>query len=59
MWMELPENPKSHSASQVISRLIWNPKFNFRIHKTTTLNPILSLMISFPTILNPQLEDTF
>jgi len=33
---------QSHSASQDIPRLLWNPKFHCRVHKNKSLTPTLS-----------------
>jgi len=34
----------SHSASQEIPRLLWNPEFHFRLHNSLPLDPNLSQM---------------
>jgi hypothetical protein len=47
----------SHSASQEITRLLWNPKVHYLVRKTLTLVPIQSTPsqpISFPEIYRPK-----
>jgi len=40
LWSRVAD---SHSASQEIPRLVWNPKFQYRVHKSP-LDPVMSQM---------------
>jgi len=45
-----PREVDSHSATQEIPCLVWNPKVHHHVHRSPPLNPILGHLYPFHTI---------
>jgi hypothetical protein len=52
MWLSSGSRSKvySHSGDQEILRLLWNPMFHYRVHKSPTLAPTLTQLIPCHTL---------